>query len=657
MKHFKSSLSHFFVGLLWSGTAVLHYWSINGKLHHILSFFKEALPIIVVGAVLYWLLSFFILCKATKNPQRWLSVQLGFSIFFLFIGPHRQLNHTIHGLLFLTYVSILGFLVIWLCWRFHQKVKPLIFIFLLAFGASRAYESLVFLNEQYQDYQALKASFSRESAKEFLDKFKQHDDFQHKFNIYQLSTDSYPSLVGIKRFGIDNSDFYQWLDEKGFRTYPNAASNSADTFRTLNMMWRMELSFPEHLENLTYESYFGKNEVFARLINQNYAIYCDYPCTAHERSPKPPIFANLKPASGTNTTYSFFTGYFFGYYFSNELVEWLAGPRDAMPNETGAYVDSYLNAQADFQLLKQAGLVENTYIFLHNITEFPRLQSIAESINSGLKTIIEDILKKDPGSMIIVSSDHGNRPEWTVPYGDIPLHNFGVIQAIYWPQVCRRFRDVEVLTGVNFFRYIFACLNGWKKPKHLEPNDGHMVYVSKNADFQKYNGIFLGVKNGKFLDYPKEINGKFSQQEIIELLTDSSQHNIFTKKLYSVEGESAINSTGLRHLCDGGKSLCIMAPSEVIYPLEGDESHLSFSYGIEENALSNQHEGIYFQIFLKSSNKEEKIWESFIEPQQRYVKNASIEIPMNTFQEIRFKNSCPKQCVEAWGLWGDFKIR
>ncbi len=663
MENLKNSLQHFAIGLLWSGTAVFHYWSINGKLHHISSFFLEIPLFIVIGALLYWGIAFALVCKKTKTQNSLLSVQLALSVFFLFIGPHRQLNQVIHGAVFIAYISCLGVFISWLFWKFHRKAKPTILVFLVVFGVSRAYESLVILNQQFQEYQHLQQSFSQDSIQKFLGQF-QDDSFKHPFNIYQLSIDSYPNLVGYQRFGIDNSAFYQWLEDKNFKTYPHAASNGYDTFRTLTMMWIMKLIYPKphQKELLTYDAYFGKNEVFARLTNQNYMIYCHYPCTTHEKSPKPAVLSNLKSTDDA-IIYSFFTRYLLAYYFSNEVVEWFVGQRDALPKGTATHIQHYYNAIADLEIAKKQTAYKQGYIFLHDNWQRTRTQEGLEEVNFEVKTIIDDILKRDPQSIIIVSSDHGSRPEWTTPYTDLPIHNFGVMQAIRWPKVCERFKSVEQITGVNFFRYIFACLNDWEVPRHLEPDDGYMESLSRNDN--KYFGLFLNVKDGKFLDLPQDVSGAMSHQEIKTIFANVKQQNQFHQKLYSAKGEAIINSTTKRYFCRANR-LCINAPSQILYPLTGKESLLTFKYGLEKE-LAGQHKGVCFQVDLKNQQKTLNVWQDCIlnqDQSQKIGKKAAIQIPTGQYQSILFKSYCLNgECVEAKASWGgdlfyeDFQIR
>ena len=658
-KLLKNSLQHFLIGLLWSGVAVFHYWSINGKLHHIFSFFTEASLVLIGGALLYWSIAFFILCKAKKRQSQFLSLQLILSIFLLFVGPHRQVNPFIHWLVFLTYIVIIGGCMSWLCWKFHQKARPILLIFLLTFSASRIYKSILLLNQQWQEYQELKESFSDQSSKDFLEKFRQKDNFKHKLNVYQLSIDAYPNLEGIQRFGIDNSSFYEWLTENGFKTYPNASSNGGETYTSLTMMWVMKMAYPNKGHLISREAYHGKNEVFARLTNQNYTIYCNYPCTTHEKAPQPPVFTNLRP-TGEVPIHSFFMRYFLAYYFSNDLIEWFVGSRDAAPqSDPWDYVNSYRSAISNFSPIKKDNLSDGVYLFLHDISNRARLEKTLNEVNLQLKAIIDDITKRDPNSIVIVSSDHGNRIEWTLPYTDTPLHNFGVMQAIRWPKVCDRFNDVELLTGVNFFRYVFACLNGWKEPKHLEPNDGYMGYLSRQG--KKHYGTFIGVKDGKFLELAQEVNGKMSQEEIKKLFANAPTKNSFTRKLRLAEAKNEEEAKVL-YLCRGTR-VCVHAPSEVLYPLEGKESHLTFSYGMRKDWV-NQYPETCFEVFLKNQDEEQTVWQDCIPPQEKgsqrkteVLRTAKVQIPPNIFQSIHFKTYCPADCAVSYSFWGDFKIR
>ena len=375
-------------------------------------------------------------------------------------------------------------------WRWSEKFQKAVWIFLVAFCASKVWGVWHVINNQNSDQETAQGSDSQPFD---FDSYLGGQPFQVKRNIYQILVDSYPSLDGMKRFQIDNSQFYQDLEEQGFQTWRSAFSNYPNTSTSMNALWTMKL-FPM----LASGAFYGGNEVFARLIAQGYVVYCGYPCFDDSHSPNPPLSPKILKMGELEE--DLFPQYYFKYYLGTTITHWIWGNSEVLDR---SIVNTYWN-------FLQAGK-KPALLYIHYNSPIARYPHRLEKLNQTLLTTIRYINKNDPDAIIVLSSDHGNRQDWIeVPFTDTPLDNFGILLSVKFPKECSQLQGVKRLTPVNIYRYVFACLENQPVPENLEPDHSYMwgktwAYA---WDSSKDRTIYQYLENGKILDTPKPTDNK-----------------------------------------------------------------------------------------------------------------------------------------------------
>ena len=474
---------------------VLQYVEVNGELHSLKHLLITCAILIVIQFLIiilsFALIQFFL--KGNVDLIEKITAVIGILWLCLMAAvPYRQNNLPIPTWLFIIYFLILIFLLVLIAWRWSQKLKQGLLVFLMAFCASKVWgmsqEMLNAESKPQNESQAIhKGTFDFS-----IDQGS--NPFSVKRNIYHILVDSYPSLEGIKRFGIDNSQFYQELEKREFKTWKNAFSNYPATVGSMIALWTMNLSYP----NIDRIAYYGGNEVFARLIAQGYFIYCGYPCFGEAHAPKP---VSPKIIQLGNLEINLVGQYYLQYYLGQTLTTFFFNDAKLLNNEVA---DRYRGFQKTGN--------EPALFYFHDLSIPAKKAERLAKFNNSLLNMFDHIQANDPEAIIILSSDHGNRSDWVkTPFSDTPLDNFGIMMAVKFPKECEQLKGVQTLTPVNLYRYVFACLENKPTPEKLEPNHSYMwgktwAYA---WDSSKDRTFYLYIKNGIILDEPQPTNQKF----------------------------------------------------------------------------------------------------------------------------------------------------
>ncbi len=476
--------------LVLSVTFLFNYLAVNIGLHTVAEVVTYALPAILLPLI-------FLLCSVWSLEKLFQGSPKAISSFFMFITlaavvePHRQNNPEMPLLIFWSYVTPLLLFVTCLGYFFWKKSLQLLLVFLIVFGAERAYQTSLKLYERWEKQSYVESeSYQRESANYFNDT-QDVKPFVERLNVYHVLIDSYPSLEGLKRFNANNESFYQTLESKGFRAYRHAFSNYPNTQESLISMWAMQHTYNNSDDNFDPYALYGRNESFRRLIQEDYQIYCDYPCYSKTQSPSQPVSPNIK--SQLRLRNDRLLQYYMLYYLG-PIISTLLGtsekPQDSLAREW---------------LLINDHLQNPAFVYLHDLSHQAHHQKRREVLNRSILKIVDDISQKQEPSIIILSSDHGNRKEWAEnnTEKETPLHNFGILLAIRWPQMCESFNQVERITPVNLYAYVFACLDGSPEPEELQPDDSYMKGKTLLEDINIGEDNYLHIQDHKPLKMPK----------------------------------------------------------------------------------------------------------------------------------------------------------
>jgi hypothetical protein len=293
-------------------------------------------------------------------------------------------------------------------------------------------------------------------------------------NVYYIISDAYPNREALeKTFGLDNVEFYQQLELLGFTIYDSAFSNYMATVASLASLFSM-----------SHHYYRGNVGIFELLYSRE--------LIAGKQNPVVRIFKNNGYQVGyVNQRANLFTrGCFVDLcsptVFWGELIDIIVPERflsilklttnqslDGLEGRISRHIDR-ISADHRPHFMFVIMLVP-THSSLHNQTveglasfrkDFLRL---IQSANDRIMKLVQQIVTRDPNSLIVVSGDHGawgfGNYEFAkrevfdgVPDDLIALDHLGIHLSIRWPGDASKY-DREIQTSVNLFRYIFAFLS------------------------------------------------------------------------------------------------------------------------------------------------------------------------------------------------------
>lgn len=309
--------------------------------------------------------------------------------------------------------------------------------------------------------------------------------FNNKVNVYHLLFDGYTSNYSIKKYeGFDNSPIYRYLENNGFKTYENARSNYFKTFISMTSLFEMEYQNLDDINIHTYRLKSHKeklisfcNNVSKTFYHNNYLIY------NKENEPFNICGMDNKNYAIKESDISFFSTFinsgmpkrFIAKHFSN------LPKTQKSDDSTNQKLNHILKGKNDFK-----------YVYIHNANtvftpscfENPNKEIITrqkykcfvKTVNSDIKKSVDLIQQNDPNALIIISADHGSvwrhKPngETRVLWFDRRDEIFSIMLAVKYPKKCKSFNavNVENISPVNIYRYVFACLQG-KKPSDVKP--------------------------------------------------------------------------------------------------------------------------------------------------------------------------------------------
>lgn len=307
-------------------------------------------------------------------------------------------------------------------------------------------------------------------------------------NIYFIIPDSYPGMEILNQYTeFDNSDFYNFLYEKGFNILKNSFSNYRFTNVSipsiLNMQYLHKCCNKNKNEEIGWDSL---KEIISHNLLYSYLIRKNYKITELLNSWE----KNMKVISKHKNTKSIFMCKL-SYDFISKLFE---------ENIIINYILNIMNAKKNFDESKNVLSFfqnysfneKNNFIMAHIIFPHPpfiineklsfsykraikygdlssykfeseKVENMINQIrytNNILKDIVENILKYDKESIIIIQSDHGNHMtrflgKKDTDNKDYDKTHYNILRAVYYKG---EKININSKTSVNTFREIFNIL-------------------------------------------------------------------------------------------------------------------------------------------------------------------------------------------------------
>ena len=479
------------VSFLYFLSAYVFYVAQNGYLANFRSLIFGLITFVLIPTIICGLICHFLHKKNIKLSTSFL-LPIFFCILFL-----KFFKSLIILILFIILLSFVGY-------KIGRKILPITVIFSLSFifmGSSKFFENF---QSRYEIERNISDPKFIQEIKDYYQSFKKDANFIFKPNIYHIVLDTYPSnQTFLKVYNIDNSKFYKNLRERNFKVYENAYSNREYTSASMNRVFHMKL-FDDDIDHF---SFYGKNPAWGTLFAGGYNAFCTFPC--HSQSANPGQFTErIQPLGNTNKqgllswTYKSFFQYYINFYLGNSLSPF---PPTLVEEE-----DSII----EHKKLTKNTKKQNNLFYIHVVKHpNPKKKQTLFDLNKKVIEFLDDLEDNDPNSIIIIHSEHGNRSSWMKEreaHSDTTEENFGVLQAVRFPKECKQFNQIEVLSQVNYYRYIHSCLRGEKEPRHLEPANSYMkgTTVKEQWDSSIKRKFYMFIENNQVLEEPIEVDIK-----------------------------------------------------------------------------------------------------------------------------------------------------
>lgn len=333
-------------------------------------------------------------------------------------------------------------------------------------------------------------------------------------NIYFILADGYGSLAYMKEHGVDVSDFTEYLSEAKFRLYEDTYSNYQPTTSAMPAILNME----HHYYSLTEEGVnFSEVNTAARVIigGNNYV-------------------SHILRDNGYSIQYIHGGTYLLLQGCSADVcfpkIDGMAGARIILSHifETDLLADKdrIWATTTNAQLREQAvTLMEDAtnlprFQYIHTFKpghsrvypvgkkcdekfEFARYVKNVRIVGEYLRNHVDDIIKRDPGAVIMVAGDHGpfisNGCSRYAYINDVSDYRdrAGALIAIRWPKSYDGNYDERIVSGVNLFRYVLASL-AIDERAYLQSTEPDDVFVRAG------DKVFKVIDDGEPLSPPEE---------------------------------------------------------------------------------------------------------------------------------------------------------
>ena len=301
-------------------------------------------------------------------------------------------------------------------------------------------------------------------------------------NVYFIILDAYTSEKVLKmEHEFDNSEFIDFLKNKGFFIPENAYSNYAKT--SLSVASTLKMNLLTYLEEIASKSkdevqlgyMMPRNEVMTKFKNVGYEIVNFDSATGKNTRDLSDIFLCTNNALTnselivelvrTSILHSVYTKIFVGNY--RETILCMFSEISTIAQE----VDKPVFVFAHFMLPHPPFLFgpngesitpESLELGSNNWKNKERYLNQIEFANSQIQVIIEKILSMDKNSIIIIQGDHGSQftMDWNNPDINMINERMSILNAYHFPNEGKQFL-YESITPVNTFRVIFnTYLNG-----------------------------------------------------------------------------------------------------------------------------------------------------------------------------------------------------
>ena len=305
-------------------------------------------------------------------------------------------------------------------------------------------------------------------------------------NVYYIQPDGYVNFSELRKgfYQIDNRKFETFLQEEGFKNYPNFRSNYSTTLASNGSMFMMKHhyhngNFKSNEVQFAREIIISKNTVLDVFKNNNYKTYFI--------SEIPYLLLN-RPTMGydfCNIDYDDF----------KYIREGVGEPQSIFDDLEYMLAENIERPKFSFiQILKPWHIHSKKISSFGADREKEIWKKNLEMANETLTKMIQSINEEDPKGIVIIGSDHGGYVgmEYTHMAERKSLDPnfinsiFSSQLSVKWPEGMAPEMDAKIKTSVNLFRILFSYLsNDSSYLNNLEEDDSFLI-INQGAP----NGVY-----------------------------------------------------------------------------------------------------------------------------------------------------------------------
>ncbi len=300
--------------------------------------------------------------------------------------------------------------------------------------------------------------------------------FQKKPNIYYIQPDGYVNFSELETgfYNVDNSDFKAFLEGNDFKNYPNFRSNYISTLTSNSATFMMK------------HHYYNRNTDYNEMLNARKNIISENAVLS--------IFKKngYKTNFITEHPYLMVNRPKVGYDFTNFKYSEIPYITTGFNVERDVYNDlentiTLKNADGNFffiEIFEPSHISSTKAASKGKEKEREKWLDKREIANAKIEKMVNLIVEKDPGALIMIMADHGGFVglDYTLEVykktteRDIIYSTFGAMLSVRWPNDEVPAIDTHLKSCVNVFRILFSYLsNDEKYLQHLQDDKSYLI--------------------------------------------------------------------------------------------------------------------------------------------------------------------------------------
>lgn len=316
--------------------------------------------------------------------------------------------------------------------------------------------------------------------------------FKKKPNIYFIEPDGYVNFSELNKgfYKIENREFEQYLDQRGFVAYPNFRSNYPTTLASNASFFSMKHHFfnkdlkSEEVQ-FARDIIFNTNPVLEILKKNNY--------TTNYITDTPYLLSNRPKMKYDATNYGFWDVSFIDNGIRDQranVLEDFKRLRIINDERPSFFFIQYLEPwHIHTREIGSAGKEKEREMYRDRLYDS----------NAKMQQIIDIILENDKEALIVMMADHGGyvgmdhgQMAYTKSTDRDLVHSiFSTILAIHWPNDDNPSFATETGSSVNLFRMLISYLS--EEPKYLDHLQDNSSYIILKEGVE--HGIYQYIDN------------------------------------------------------------------------------------------------------------------------------------------------------------------